>query len=86
MTRSQKVEFGKVVKNPLEAVQASRAALLLPHFGLQAEVGPPSIARQAHPANVTASLGRTARLRCRIVNLGQKSVRNQGLFDLINVK
>ena len=52
------------------------SALLLSHFGLHdVSLGPPSIARNAHPTNITASLGRTARLRCRILNLAQKSVR-----------
>jgi len=50
---------------------ADSAAVLLHHFG---HTEPPSIVRHAHPTNVTASKGRTAHLRCRIHNLGQKSV------------
>ena len=59
------------------------SALVLRHFGLHdVTLGPPSIARNAHPTNVTASLGRTARLRCRILNLAQKSVRVKSDFSL----
>lgn len=46
-------------------------ALILPHFATQA---PPSIDKGAHSPNVTASIGRTAFLRCKVKNLGQKSV------------
>lgn len=53
------------------STSSGSAAVLLHHFG---HTDPPTIVRHAHPTNVTASLGRTAHLRCRILNLGQKSV------------
>ena len=44
----------------------------------------PSIDKDAYPTNVSASIGRTAYLKCRIQNLGHKSVREiESLFTTI---
>ena len=50
------------------------SAFIVPSSTLQ-KVEPPSIDRNGVPANVSASMGRTAYLRCKVKNLGHKSVR-----------
>ena len=54
--------------------KASSPAIILPidAFG---QTLTPSIDKNAYPTNVSASVGRTAYLKCRIKNLGHKSVR-----------
>ena len=55
-------------------LKSSSPAIILPinAFG---QTLIPSIDRYAYPTNVSASIGRTVYLRCRIKNLGHKSVR-----------
>ena len=53
--------------------KSSSPALILPinAFG---QTLTPTIDKDAYPTNVSASIGRTAYLKCRIKNLGHKSV------------
>ena len=44
----------------------------------------PSIDKEAYPTNVSASMGRTAYLKCRIKNLGHKSVRKHLALHFYN--
>lgn len=50
------------------------SAFIVPSSTLQ-KVEPPSIDRNGVQSNVSASIGRTAYLRCKVKNLGHKSVR-----------
>ena len=54
------------------------SAFIVPSSTLQ-KVEPPSIDRQGLQSNVSASIGRTAYLRCKVKNLGHKSVRTSML-------
>eukprot|EP00093_Oithona_nana_P002286 02286.XXX_14138_18985_1 [CDS] Oithona nana genome sequencing. len=49
------------------------SAFIVPSSTLQ-KVEPPSIDRKGLQSNVSASIGRTAYLRCKVKNLGHKSV------------
>ena len=49
------------------------SAFIVPSSTLQ-KVEPPSIDRNGVQSNVSASIGRTAYLRCKVKNLGHKSV------------
>ena len=50
------------------------SAFIVPSSTLQ-KVEPPSIDSKGLQSNVSASIGRTAYLRCKVKNLGHKSVR-----------
>ena len=49
------------------------SAFIVPSSTLQ-KVEPPSIDKDGIQSNVSASIGRTAYLRCKVKNLGHKSV------------
>ena len=71
--------------NPASAWKASSPAIILPinAFG---QTLTPTIDSGAYPTNVSASIGRTAYLKCRIKNLGHKSVRfDFTLYFYLNV-
>ena len=61
-------------RTPSSVWKPSSPAIILPinAFG---QTLTPSIDSEAYPTNVSASMGRTAYLKCRIKNLGHKSVR-----------
>ena len=72
----------KIVASPADAInnlkqgsvwKPSSPAIILPinAFG---QTLTPSIEKDAYPTNVSASIGRTAYLKCKIKNLGHKSV------------
>ena len=74
----------KIVATPAEVIdnlnqasvwKPSSPAIILPinAFG---QTLTPSIEKDAYPTNVSASIGRTAYLKCKIKNLGHKSVWN----------
>ena len=74
----------KIVASPAEVIDSlnkasvwkpSSPAIILPinAFG---QTLTPSIEKDAYPTNVSASIGRTAYLKCKIKNLGHKSVWN----------
>ena len=74
----------KIVASPAEVIdnlnqasvwKPSSPAIILPinAFG---QTLTPSIEKDAYPTNVSASIGRTAYLKCKIKNLGHKSVWN----------
>ena len=57
------------------------SAFIVPSSTLQ-KVEPPSIDRKGLQSNVSASIGRTAYLRCKVKNLGHKSVRITSAFTI----
>ena len=72
----------KIVASPADVIdnlnqasvwKPSSPAIILPinAFG---QTLTPSIEKDAYPTNVSASIGRTAYLKCKIKNLGHKSV------------
>ena len=72
----------KIIETPESMVNGNQAmvlksaspAIIVPIYAFGHTLVP-MIDRYAYPTNVSVSIGRTAYLRCRIKNLGHKSVR-----------
>ena len=80
------IEMSQTINDqtPSSIWKPSSPAIILPinAFG---QTLTPSIDSEAYPTNVSASMGRTAYLKCRIKNLGHKSVRKDLALHFYNI-